>query len=172
MIAVVVATAATLGRTDPGRALDSVQQIAQALTPFIGGIGAKLVFGLGILGASFIAALVVSIAGAYGIGEAFKFPHSLNSRAGQAPVFYAVYTLAHVGGALLVLLNIGNLVNINVDVEVMNAMLLPIVLGFLLALEALVLPAPWRMRGVQKYLVWGLCAVVMAFGVYMAVTTL
>jgi Mn2+/Fe2+ NRAMP family transporter len=172
MMAVVVSTAATLGRTSPGRPLNSVQEIAQALVPFIGSVGARWVFGLGILGASFIAALVVSLAGAYGVGEALGLPHSLDRRFSEAKPFYLVYTLAHVGGALLVIGTVANLVNITIDVEVMNAMLLPVVLGFLLGLEARALPARHRMRGLHRYAVWGLSAVVMGFGVYMALTTL
>jgi Mn2+/Fe2+ NRAMP family transporter len=172
MIAVLVATAATIGRTDPGRPLTSVQEIARALTPFIGGVGARVAFGLGILGASFVAALVVSIAGAYGVGEALGLPHSLNRPFSEARPFYLLYTLAHVGGALLVILNVGNLVNIDIDVEVMNAILLPVVLGFLLVLEARALPRRWRMRGVHRYAVWAVSMVVMAFGVYMAAAVL
>ena len=60
-----------------------------------------------------------------------------------------IYTLAHIGGAILVITSV-NLVRLNVDVEVMNAMLLPIVLGFLLALEAKTLPKEWRMKGFYK----------------------
>ena len=154
------------------RSLDDVQEIAGALTPFLGSVGGRVLFGLGMLGASIVAALVVSIAGAYGIGEAFGLAHSLNSRVGEAKAFYGVYTLAHVGGALVVMLNLANLVNVNIDVEVMNAMLLPIVLGFLLALEARALPRRWRMRGVKKGVVWSLSGVVMLFGLYMAVRVL
>jgi Mn2+/Fe2+ NRAMP family transporter len=64
------------------------------------------------------------------------------------------------------------LVGLAVDVEVMNALLLPIVLGFLLALEAKALPPQWRMRGWHKYTTWFLCLVVMAFGLYMIPSTL
>ncbi len=87
------------------------------------------------LGASFVDALVVSIAGAWGIAEAFGFNHSLNHKVSEAKWFYAIYTFAHVGGAALVIFSV-NLIQLNIDGLVMNAMLLPIVLGFLLALEA------------------------------------
>jgi len=171
MVAVVVATAATIGKVHPGESLGSVQEIAKALNPFIGVWGAKVVFGMGMVGASFIAALVVSVAGAWGIGEAFGFNHSLNQKFRDAKLFYTIYTLAHVGGALLVIFSV-NLVRLNIDVEVMNAMLLPIVLGFLLLLEAKVLPPAWRMKGFYKYMVWTISGIVMAFGLYMAVITL
>jgi Mn2+/Fe2+ NRAMP family transporter len=74
-------------------------------------------------------------------------------------------------GAVLVLSSV-DLVSLTVGVEVMNALLLPIVLGFLLALETKALPAQWRMRGFRKYLSWALCLLVMAFGVYMIPSTL
>lgn len=168
MIAVVVMIAATVGITDPSHPLNTVGDISQGLLPFLGPTGAKVIFGLGMLGASFVAALVVSLAGAWGIGEVVGFKHSVNSKFKDAKTFYTIYTLAHIGGALLVFSGI-NLVNLSVDTEVMNALLLPIVLGFLLLLEAKVLPKEWRMRGVYKYVVWALSGIVMLFGVYMGI---
>ena len=170
MIAVVIATAATIGHYSH-QSLNDVQQIAQAIIPFLGQFGGKVVFGLGMVGASFIAALVVSIAGAWGIGEAFGFNHSLNHKFSEAKWFYLIYTMAHIGGAILVILSV-NLIRLNIDVQVMNAMLLPVVLGFLLVLEAKVLPEKWKMKGIHKYTAWALSAIVMSFGLYMAVTTL
>ncbi|WAH35164.1 NRAMP family divalent metal transporter [Alicyclobacillus dauci] len=168
MIAVVVMIAATIGRHDPGKALDTVAQISQGLLPFLGATGAKVIFGLGMLGASFVAALVVSLAGAWGIGEVAGFKHSVNHKVKDAKWFYLIYTAAHVGGAILVFSGI-NLVNLAVDTEVMNALLLPIVLSFLLVLEAKVLPKEWRMTGVYKYIVWSISTIVMLFGVYMGI---
>ncbi len=171
MLAVVVVTAASIGRTHPNQSLNDIQQIAQALTPILGSVGGKVIFGLGMIGASFVAALVVSIAGAWGIGEAFGFKHSLNHKVKEAKWFYFIYSLAHIGGAILVIASV-NLIQLNVDVQVMNAMLLPIVLGLLLVLEAKALPEKWRMRGIYKYVVWILSGIVMSFGLYMALTTL
>lgn len=67
---------------------------------------------------------------------------------------------------MLVLASV-DLVNLAVDVEVMNALLLPIVLGLLLALEARALPEQWRMRGLHKYVTRALCFVTIGFGLYM-----
>jgi hypothetical protein len=50
--------------------------------------------------------------------------------------------------------------------------LLPIVLGLLLMLEAKALPPEWRMRGLRKYSTWGMCLLVIAFGLYMVPRTL
>lgn len=168
MISVVVMIAATLGRVNPNHPLNDVPEIANGLLPFLGVTGARVIFGLGMLGASFVAALVVSLAGAWGIGEVVGFHHSVNHKPREAKWFYLVYTLAHVGGAVIVFSGI-NLVNLSVDTEVMNALLLPVVLGFLLLLEAKVLPCEWRMKGFHKWTVWTLSAVMMGFGLYMGV---
>lgn len=171
MIAVVVALAATIGRAVADPKLDTVGQIAQGLVPFIGWTGAKVLFGLGVVGAAFTAALVASLAGAWGISEVFGWRHSLNDPVPHARIFYWLYSLAHVVGAVLVLASV-DLVSLTVDVEVMNAMLLPIVLGFLLMLEARVLTAEQRMRGVWKYAVWSLSGAVILFGLYMGAIVL
>ena len=167
MISVVVTVASTIGSHNGEVALQTVGEIAGALTPYLGRIGGTVLFGLGMLGAALVAAIVASLAGAWGLSEVFGWRHTLNQRPNRATAkFYITYALAHLIGAALVLTSV-DLVNLAVDVEVMNALLLPIVLGLLLMLEAKALPEQWRMRGLHKYIARGLCLVVMAFGLYM-----
>lgn len=170
MIAIVVATAASFAASGPAKSLNSVADIATALEPFLGWNVSRLAFGLGIVGAGFIAALVVSLAGSWGIMEALKLPHSLSDRPREARWFYGVYTTAHVGGAILVLSGV-SLVQLTMNIEVMNAVLLPVVLGFLLVLEARVLPDEHRMKGLHRYAVWSMSGAVMVFGLFMATRT-
>jgi Mn2+/Fe2+ NRAMP family transporter len=172
MIAVVVAVAATVGLHRPDAPLDTVGQIADALTPYLGPIGGQVLFGLGMLGAALVAAIVSSLAGAWGLCEVFGWKHTLNERPSRRTAkFYLSYALVHVVGAAIVLSSF-NLIGLAVGVEVMNALLLPIVLGFLLGLESKALPAQWRMRGTRKFLSWGLCLLVIGFGLYMIPSTL
>ncbi|WP_068177448.1 divalent metal cation transporter [Mycobacterium sp. UM_CSW] len=167
MISVVVTVASTIGAHGGEAALNTVGDIANALTPYLGRVGGTVLFGLGMLGAALVAAIVASLAGAWGLSEVFGWKHTLNQRPNRATAkFYITYGLAHVIGAALVLASV-DLVNLAVDVEVMNALLLPIVLGLLLALESRALPEEWRMRGPRKYIAWALCLVVMGFGLYM-----
>jgi len=65
-----------------------------------------------------------------------------------------------------------DLVSLAVDVEVMNALLLPIVLGFLLVLERKALPPQHRMRGGYRLICTALCVIVIGFGLYMVPATL
>ncbi len=167
MIAVVVTMASTIATHNGGVVLQTVGEISHSLTPCLGHVGGTVLFGLGMLGAALVAAIVASLAGAWGLSEVFGWRHTLNERPNRATAkFYLTYALAHIVGAVLVLASV-NLVNLAVDVEVMNALLLPIVLGLLLTLEARALPEQWRMRGLHKYTTRVLCLVVMGFGLYM-----
>lgn len=170
MIAVVVAVAATIGTTSPGASLGSIGDIATALTPFLGR-GAVWLFGLGMVGAAVVAALVVALAGAWGMSEVLAWRHSLNDSPRRAVGFYTLTVLGTLTGAVLVLAW-PNLVDLSVEVEVMNSCLLPIVLGFLLTLERRALPAELRMRGARRVTTYLLAGLVMALGLYTAATTL
>jgi Mn2+/Fe2+ NRAMP family transporter len=172
MLVMVVTFAATVGRSHLGAALDTVGQLSDALRPFLGTVGAKVLLGVAMLGAALVAALVASLAGAWGIAEVLGWAHTLNQRPSrQTAKFTITYALAHVLGAVIVLSSI-DLVGLVVDVEVMNALLLPIALGFLLVLEAKALPAEHRMHGPYRVLVTTLCLVVMGFGLAMVPVTL
>jgi len=164
MAAVLIATAATLGKSGGGQALDTVQEISAAITPFLGQIGGNLLFGLGICGAALVATIVVTLAAARTLGEALGVNHSLDHEVSEAPWFYGAYAAALIGGALVVASGV-NLVTLSVGVQVMNALLLPIVLGFLFLL-ARGLPEPWRLKGWYAWLSGSLIAVTTVFGVY------
>ena len=167
MIGVVIAAAAATVKSQPGAPLNTTQDLATALRPVLGSMWAVLLVGAGMVGAGLLAALVVSLAGACGIAEALGMSHSLNLPFRKAKGFYLVYTIAHVGGAAIVLSGLP-LVSLTLDIEVMNAVLLPIVLGFLLALEQSALPPDYRMKGISRNIVWGMAALIMLFGLYMA----
>ena len=167
MVAFVLVFAATVGQTHPGTSLDTVGEMSRALRPFIDASGAKVALGAAVLGAALVAALVASLAGAWGISEVFGWHHSLNQRPNRRTAkFYTVYVMAHVLGAVVVLIGF-NLVSLMIDVMVMNALLLPIVLGFLLALEARALPPEHRMKGPYRFAATALCVVVIGFGLAM-----
>ena len=69
--AVLVAAAATLYAGDRSRGLSSIGEIGEALSSALGRDNALLVFSLGVLGASFAAAIVASLALSWGVAEVF-----------------------------------------------------------------------------------------------------
>ena len=165
MAAVLIATAATIGKADAKTSLDSIGDIAKALIPFLGpGLG-RLVFSLGTIGAALVAAIVVSLASAWGFGEVAGYKHSLEHHPLEAPWFYGVFTAAVVGGAVVVAL-VPDLVTLNIGVEVMNALLLPLVLGFLVLLAIRALPARHRLGGIYRWIVIVVSVLTAGLGVY------
>jgi len=164
MAAVLIAAAATIAPNNPDAGLSTVGEMSQALTPFLGAGVGKLVFSLGVLGAGLVAAIVASLALAWGLGEVSGYRHSLELHPLQARWFYGVYAVCVVAGALLVAFD-PNLVSLNVGVQVMNALLLPVVLGFLIALAVKALPPAYRLRGWYLWVVVTVAAITCAFGV-------
>lgn len=165
MAAVLVATAAALGVSGKGGvALDTVQQIAEAITPILGAGAGKILFAMGMTGAALVATIVVTLTAARSLGEVLGVKHSLEHAPRDAPWFYGIYTAALVAGGVFVASGV-NLVSLSVGVQVMNALLLPIVLGFLYLL-ARRLPEPYRLRGAYAAVVALVIAISAGFGVY------
>ena len=164
MAAVLIAAAASIRPHAPQASLSTVGQMSQAMTPYLGPKMGRLIFGLGVLGAGMVAAIVASLALAWGLGEVTGYKRSLEYRPLQARWFYAVYAACVIGGATLVGLT-PNLITLNVGVQVMNALLLPIVLGFLVRLAIVALPEQHRLKGKYRALVIAICTITCAFGV-------
>jgi len=169
MIAVLVAIAATIGVDHPGQPLNTVQQIADALTPYLGETVGTILFALGIVGASLVAAIVVSLATAWGLGEVSGYKRSLEHHPSKAPWFYIIYTGMLIIGAVVAISGV-NLINLSVAVQVMNAALLPIVLGLLYMLAVKVLPEPYRLRGRYAMAVGLVVATTSILGLYAALS--
>jgi len=165
MAAILVAAAATIGKTNSDASLNTIGDIARALTPFLGPEIGRLVFGLGTIGAAMVAAIVVGLASAWGFGEVSGYKHSLEHHPLEAPWFYGVFTGAVVGGAVAVAV-VPNLVTLNIGVEVMNALMLPLVLGFLVLLAIRALPEEHRLRGPYRWVVITVSALTAGLGVY------
>jgi Mn2+/Fe2+ NRAMP family transporter len=131
MVAVVVTTAATLFLAH--QQVSDAAHAALALVPLIGKY-AGLAFGAGLIGASMLGALVITLATSWAFGEAFDWPCSLDLSCLRAKRFYGMYTILVVAAAAIVLIPHLPLVRITVYVEAFNAFVLPIVLGFLLVM--------------------------------------
>jgi NRAMP (natural resistance-associated macrophage protein)-like metal ion transporter len=165
MAAVLVAAAATLSAHGAKPQLNTVGDLSAALTPFMGVGFGRLVFGLGIIGAGMVAAIVASLALAWGLGEVTGYRHSLEHHPLEAKWFYGIYALCVVLGCVLVGVA-PNLVTLNVGVQVMNALLLPIVLGFLVALAVKALPERVRLKGWYLWVVVVVAVATCLLGVF------
>jgi Mn2+/Fe2+ NRAMP family transporter len=126
---IIIATAAAIGGTG---ALQSADQAARALQPVVGS-GAKVLFAVGLLGASALAAAVVPLSTAYGLAEAVGAERSVSRRFAEARLFLGLFTAQVVIGAAIALLP-GNLINLLIRTQILNGVITPIILVFILVL--------------------------------------
>ena len=172
MAAVLIAAAATIWKVRGHAAeasLNSIGDITKMLVPVLGPNVGRVVFGFGTIGAGMVAAIVVSLASAWGFGEVTGYRHSLEHHPLDAPWFYGIYAVAVIGGAVIVDLA-PDLVALNIGVEVMNALMLPLVLGFLVLLAFKALPEEHRLRGPYAWLVVTVSVLTAGLGVYGGIT--
>ncbi len=169
--AVLVAAAATLASSGASAGISSVGEISNALSLLLGENVGRLVFSAGVLGASLVAAIVCSLALAWGVGEVAGYRRSLEYHPFEAKWFYGVYAACVVGAAALVWF-VPDLVWLSIAAQVLNAFLLPLVIGFLVALAVKALPEPLRPRGFYLWVLIGISAIVIAVGLYGGVSGL
>jgi hypothetical protein len=141
------------------------------LSPLLGvGVG-RLVFSAGVPGASMVAAIVSSLALGWGVGKVAGYRRSLEYQPFDAKWFYGVYAVCVLGAGTLVWFVL-DLVELNIAAQVLNAFLLPLVIGFLVALAVKTLPGSLRPRGVYLWVLIGISVLVIAVGLFGGVSGL
>lgn len=129
---IIVATAATLFAA--GTHINDAKDAALALQPLVGQF-ASIIFGLGFLNASVFGAVIVPVATAYVITEAFGLESGLNYKFRQAPQFYGLLAFSLAFGAIIVALPFIPLIQILVATQALNALLLLPIFVFLYKLS-------------------------------------
>lgn len=128
----IIATAATLhivGKTEIETAADA----AKALQPVAGQFSAML-FSVGLLGAAMLAAAVLPLATAYAISEAFGFAKGVDLDFRRARIFFGLFTALVFIGAGVALIPGVPVIKLLLGIQVLNGILLPIILVFIMIL--------------------------------------
>ena len=162
---VLFAVATSFGAGGVQGSLETIGQISHAMIPLLGVSLGPLVFSIGVLGASMVAAIVCSLALAWGIGELCGISRSLEEQPRRLRWFYLAYVVGVVAAATLVWAE-PNLLWLNIVAQVTNVFSLPLVIGFLIILAVTCVPAPFRLRGWYLWMTIGLSAVVCLGGVF------
>jgi Mn2+/Fe2+ NRAMP family transporter len=126
---IIIATAAAIGGTG---ALSSADQAARALAP-VAGSSATTLFAVGLLGASALAAAIVPLSTAYGLAEAVGAERSVSRRFSEARLFLGLFTGQIVLGAAVALIP-GNLIHLLINTQILNGVITPVILAFILIL--------------------------------------
>ena len=129
---IIVACAATLF-VHGFRNIQYAADAAQALKPLAGQY-AYILFAVGLFNASLFAASILPLSTAYTVCEGLGFESGMDKKFSDAPFFYWLYTLLIVAGGAVLLIPGLPLVKIAVLSQVVNGMVLPFVLIFMLLL--------------------------------------
>ena len=128
---IVIACAATLYAN--GITISGAADAAQALEP-IAGESAAILFALGLLGASFLGLGVVPMTSAYSTCEAFGWETGVDWNWREAPAFYGLLAFFIGFAALFVMIPGLPLLPVMFLAQVLNALLLPFILVFVMLL--------------------------------------
>jgi NRAMP (natural resistance-associated macrophage protein)-like metal ion transporter len=126
---IIIATGATLF-THGVHHISSAADAARSLKPFAGQY-AEVLFGVGLLGASLLAAAIVPIATSYVISESLGYEKGIGRRREEAPVFVNIITAMIMLGAFVAIIPGVPVISLLVGVQVVNGVLLPINLFFI-----------------------------------------
>ncbi len=131
-ISMIVATAATLYAVGQHE-IESAADAAKALEP-VAGSSASVLFAVGLLGASLLAGGVLPLATSYAVSEAFGIPKGVNLDYRRGRAFFSLFTAFIILGAVVALIPGIPIFPLLVGIQVLNGVLLPIILVFLLIL--------------------------------------
>ena len=128
---IIVCCAGAIYSVQP-RDIQDAKDAAQALRPF--GNAAFFLFSAGLFNASIFAASILPLSTAYSVCEGLGFEAGVNRRMREAPVFYALYTGLIVAGSAVILIPGFPLVRMILLSQVLNGVLLPFILIFMVLL--------------------------------------
>ncbi|HEX4276103.1 MAG TPA: divalent metal cation transporter [Bryobacteraceae bacterium] len=147
--------------------IQSAKEAALAFKPF--GEYAFILFSAGLFNASIFAACILPLSTAYSVCEGLGFESGVNRRWREAPVFYWLYTLLIVVGAGIVLFPGFSMVQMILLSQLLNGMLLPVILIFMLVLiNRTSLMKEWINPRAYNVVAWATVAVVI--GMTLALT--
>ena len=116
-----------------GIKVESAQEAALGLAP-LAGAWASTLFAIGLLNASLFSASILPLSTAYFICEAFGIEAGIDKSWGEAPAFYWLYTILIIVGAGVILIPNMPLIKVMFWSQVLNGVMLPFVLIFMLLL--------------------------------------
>jgi Mn2+/Fe2+ NRAMP family transporter len=169
---IIVASAATLYNPANPVIINDAAQVAVALKPLAGNFASQL-FAFGLLIASIFAAVILPVATAFFVCEAFGFEAGIDKKWKEAPQFYWLYTAIIVIGAAIILIPNAPLVAITLFSQEINGILLPIVLVCMMIIVNKKEVMGKYVNGIVKNVIgWTTIVVLVGLSVALLVTTI
>jgi Mn2+/Fe2+ NRAMP family transporter len=122
---IIVACGATLNKN--GIVINEARDAAIALKPFAGAFASQ-VFAFGLFVASIFSAIILPLATAFYVCEAFGFEAGIDKKLKEAPAFYTLFASIILISITIILLPNAPLITITIWSQILNGVLLPVVL--------------------------------------------
>ncbi len=167
---IIVACAGAIWSQGP-KEIQSAADAAIALKPF--GQYAYLLFAAGLFNASFFAACILPLSTSYTVCEGLGFESGVDKSFRQAPIFYWMYTLLIGLGAAVVLIPGFNLIGMILFSQVINGVLLPFVLIYMILLiNRKGLMKEWTNSGFYNAISWAAVAIMIGLTLTLVAITI
>ncbi|MGI8588464.1 MAG: Nramp family divalent metal transporter [Chloroflexia bacterium] len=131
--AIIIATGAAVFAVKGPTTITTASDAAQALVP-VAGDYAKYLFAVGLFGASMLAAAVLPLSTSYAVTESIGFERGVSFSFRDAPVFVGLFTFLVALGAVVAMLPNLPIVTLILVVQVIDGVLLPVELFFIMRL--------------------------------------
>lgn len=129
---IIICCAATINKA--GITINNAKEAALALEPLAGKYS-SILFGFGLFNASFFAAAILPLSGSYYICQGMGWESGVDKNFKEAPHFFTVFSTMIIIGSLMVLIPNIDLFKILIYTQILNGLLIPIVLLFILNLS-------------------------------------
>ncbi len=167
---IIVACAGAIWSHGP-KDIQNAADAAVALKPF--GEYAFLLFSIGLFNASFFAACILPLSTAYTVCEGLGFESGVDRKFSEAPIFYWLYTLLVVLGAAVILIPHVDLVQMVLFSQVINGVLLPFVLIYMILLiNRKGLMKEWTNSGFYNAISWASVAIMIGLTLALVAITI
>jgi Mn2+/Fe2+ NRAMP family transporter len=167
---IIVACAITLYANNTP--VNTAEEAALALFP-LAGVYAAALFAFGLFNAGVFSAAILPLSTAYSVCEGLGWESGVNKRFREAPQFYFLITFLIVVGAGIILLPNMPLIKIMLISQVLNGILLPVILIYMLRLSSNVkLMGEHSNSKTFNVLTWGVCAVIIVLTFFLTVSYL
>lgn len=128
---IIICCAATIHKT--GVIIHDAKDAAMALEPLVGKYSSAL-FGIGLFNASIFSAALLPLATSYYVCEGLGWDSGVDKTLKEAPHFFIIFTTLIIFGASMILIPGINLFQILIWTQIINGILIPLVLIYILKL--------------------------------------
>ncbi len=164
---IVVACGATLHVH--GVEINDASDAAMALEPLAGALASQL-FAFALFVASVFSAIVLPVATAFYVCEAFGFEAGLNKKWREAPQFYWLYTIIIGIGVGIVLIPNAPLIAITIWTQIINGILLPVILiAMMLLINNKAIMGKHTNNPFQNIVGWGTAGLLSGLSIFLLV---